>query len=154
MPYLHAINGFAYNVEMVRARMPDAPVDSLDMIFKPEIVSRFADCGVSFLDSPEDVLELALQYLHLDPNTTRREDYLAAQKLLLTVRPYIRTFDQVEYMNGLANRERRCQDITRSHTARSAGDGVGVNGEEKETAGEGRHRALGFPKNGSSVQQG
>ena len=75
MPYLQHVNGFAYNVDMIRARMPDAPVDSLDMIFKPEIIARFADCGVSFLDSAEDVLQLALNYLHLDPNTTRPEDY-------------------------------------------------------------------------------
>jgi putrescine transport system substrate-binding protein len=105
MPYLHAMNGFAYNVDMIKARMPNAPVGSLDMIFEPEIISKFADCGVSFLDSAEDVLELALNYLHLDPNTTRREDFLAAQKLLLSVRPYVRSFDSVEFMNGLANRE-------------------------------------------------
>jgi putrescine transport system substrate-binding protein len=30
-PYLHAMNGFAYNVQLVRARLPEAPVDSLDM---------------------------------------------------------------------------------------------------------------------------
>ena len=69
-PYLHAINGFAYNVDMIKARMPDAPVDSLDMIFKPEIIAKFTDCGVTFLDSPEDTIELALRYLKLDPNTT------------------------------------------------------------------------------------
>ncbi len=105
IPYLHSINGFAYNVDMIKARMPDAPVDSLDMIFNPAILAKFADCGVSFLDSAEDNLQLALNYLHLDPNTTRREDYLAAQKLLLSVRPYIRSFDSVEFMNGLANKE-------------------------------------------------
>jgi putrescine transport system substrate-binding protein len=105
VPYLHSINGFAYNVDMIRARMPDAPVDSLDMLFKPEVVSKFADCGVTFVDSAEDVLQLALQYLHLDPNTTRREDFRAAQDLLLKVRPYVRSFDSSEYMNGLANRE-------------------------------------------------
>ena len=71
MPYLHSINGFAYNVDMVKARMPDAPVDSLDMLFKPEVVAKFADCGVTFLDSAEDVLQLALNYLGLDPNTTK-----------------------------------------------------------------------------------
>jgi putrescine transport system substrate-binding protein len=103
MPYLRHVNGFAYNVDMIRARMPDAPVDSLDMIFRPEVIRRFADCGVTFLDSPEDVLQLALNYLHLDPNTTRPEDYREAEKLLLTVRPYIRAFDSSEYMNGLAN---------------------------------------------------
>ncbi|MGO9933861.1 MAG: polyamine ABC transporter substrate-binding protein [Steroidobacteraceae bacterium] len=105
VPYLHSMNGFAYNVDMIRARMPNAPVDSLDMIFKPEIVAKFADCGVTFLDSAEDTLQLALKYLGLDPNTTKREDFKAAEAMLLKVRPYIRSFDSSEYMNGLANRE-------------------------------------------------
>ncbi len=105
MPYLHAVNGFAYNVDQVRARMPDAPVDSLDLIFKPGIIARFADCGVSFLDSPEDVLQLALNYLRLDPNTRSAADYAQAEKLLLAVRPYVKAFDSSEYMNGLINGE-------------------------------------------------
>ena len=37
VPYLRHMNGFAYNVDLVKARMPDAPVDSLDMLFKPDI---------------------------------------------------------------------------------------------------------------------
>jgi len=85
--------------------MPNAPVTSLDMIFKPEVVSKFADCGVTFLDSAEDTLQLALKYLGLDPNTSKREDYKAAEQLLLKVRPYIRSFDSSEFMNGLANKE-------------------------------------------------
>jgi len=105
MPYLRHVNGFAYNVDMIRARMADAPVDSLDMIFRPGIIRRFADCGVTFLDSAEDVLQLALNYLHLDPNTARPEDYARAEQLLLAVRPYLRAFDSSEYMNGLANGE-------------------------------------------------
>src|SRR5262249_31404975 len=102
MPYLRHVNGFAYNVDKIRARMKDAPVESLDMIFRPEIIKHFADCGVTFLDSAEDVLQLALNYLHLDPNSTRPEDYAQAEKLLLAVRPYVRAFDSSEYMNGLA----------------------------------------------------
>jgi putrescine transport system substrate-binding protein len=105
MPYLRHVNGFAYNVELVKARMPDAPVGSLDMLFKPQIISRFADCGVTFLDSAEDVLQLALNYLHIDPNTTRPEDYKRAEQLIMSVRPYVRTFDSSEYMNGLADLE-------------------------------------------------
>src|SRR5580692_5229568 len=105
MPYLRHVNGFAYNVDLVKARMPTAPLDSLDMLFKPEIVARFADCGVTLLDSAEDVLQLALNYLHLDPNSTRKEDYQRAAQLILAVRPYIRAFDSTEYMNGLANKE-------------------------------------------------
>jgi putrescine transport system substrate-binding protein len=105
VPYLHSMNGFAYNVDMIKARMPDAPVDSLDMLFKPEVVSKFADCGVTFLDSAEDVLQLALNYLGLDPNTTDPNDFEAAEAMLLKVRPFIRSFDSTEFINGLANKE-------------------------------------------------
>jgi len=105
VPYLRHVNGFAYNTDLIRARLPDAPVDSLDMIFKPEIIRHFADCGVTFLDSAEDVLQLALNYLHLDPNTTRPEDYRKAEQLVLAVRPYIKAFDSTEYLNGLINGE-------------------------------------------------
>ncbi len=105
VPYLQAVSGFSYNVDMIHARMPNAPVDSLEMIFNPKIVSRFADCGVSFLDSPEDTIGMALSYLHLDPNSTRREDFAAAERLLMAVRPYVRSFDSIEYMNALTNKE-------------------------------------------------
>ena len=105
VPYLHSMNGFAYNVDMIKARKPNAPVDSLDMIFNPAVVAKFAYCGVTFLDSAEDTIQLALRYLGLDPNTTKREDFKAAEQLLLKVRPYVRSFYSAEYMNGLANRE-------------------------------------------------
>lgn len=104
-PYLHAMNGFAYNADMVRARFPAAPTDSLDMLFKPEVIARFADCGVSFLDSPDDVLQLALKYLKLDPNSHLPEDLKAAEQLVLAVRPYIRLFDSNDYVYQLASGE-------------------------------------------------
>jgi putrescine transport system substrate-binding protein len=103
VPYLHAINGFTYNVDMIRARMKNAPLDSLDMIFDPDVVRKFADCGVSFLDSPDDTMQLGLVYLGLDPNSRRREDFEAVQRMLARVRPYVRKFDSVEYMNSLAD---------------------------------------------------
>ena len=128
VPYLHSINGFAYNVDMIKARMPNAPVDSLDMLFKPEVVAKFADCGVTFLDSAEDTIQLALQYLGLDPNTTKREDFKAAEDLLLKVRPYVRSFDSSEYLNGLANQEvcvamSWSSDYAMSQCAREGGGG-------------------------------
>ncbi len=67
VPYLHAMNGFTYNVDMIKARMPNAPTDSLAMLFSPAVIAKFADCGVTFLDSPEDVIQLALAYLGRDP---------------------------------------------------------------------------------------
>jgi putrescine transport system substrate-binding protein len=104
-PYLHAMNGFAYNVPLVQERMPDAPVDSLDMLFKPEVVAKFADCGVSFLDSPDDVIQLALVYLHRDPNSRSIADLHAAEQVIMAVRPYIRLFDSNDYLYQLASKE-------------------------------------------------
>jgi putrescine transport system substrate-binding protein len=141
MPYLRHVNGFAYNVDMVKARMPDAPLDSLDMLFKPEIIARFADCGVTLLDSAEDVLQLALNYLHLDPNTTRKEDYQRAEQLILAVRPYIRAFDSTEYMNGLANKE-FCISMSWS------GDYAAARGRA-QAAGVGVNLAFTVPKEGA-----
>jgi putrescine transport system substrate-binding protein len=104
-PYLHSMNGFAYNVPLIRARMAQAPVDSLDMLFKPEVVAKFADCGVSFLDSPDDVVQLALKYLQLDPNSRRPQDLHAAEQLVMSVRRYVRLFDSNDYVEQLASNE-------------------------------------------------
>ncbi len=105
VPYLHAMNGFVYEAGAVKARMPDAPVDSLAMLFDPKVVSKFAGCGVTFLDSPEDVIQLALAYLHKDPNSESLEDLAAAERTVMAVRPYIRNFDSNSYWHELASKE-------------------------------------------------
>jgi len=105
VPYLHSVNGFAYNRSMIHARMPQAPVDSLALLFDPKVVSRFADCGVVFLDSPQDTIGLALLYLHKNPNTRSAADLQAAEDVIARVRPYIRNFDSSEYVSTLANGE-------------------------------------------------
>jgi len=105
VPYLHAVTGFIYNIDVVRSRMPTAPVDSLDMIFDPNVARRFASCGITFVDAAADVLALALNYLHLDPASARPGDFAAAEQMLMRVRPYIRAFDSAGQLNALANRE-------------------------------------------------
>lgn len=101
--YMWGTTGIGYNEEMIKERMPDAPVDSLDMIFDPEIVSKFADCGVHILDAPTDVVPAALQYLGLDPDSKDPDDLAQAEALLLKVRPYVQKFHSSEYINALAN---------------------------------------------------
>jgi putrescine transport system substrate-binding protein len=143
VPYLHAMNGFVYNVDLVKARMPDAPTDSLAMIFDPKVVAHFADCGVTFLDSSEDVIQLALAYLHRDPNSHSVEDLHAAEDLVMAVRPYIRTFDSNDYWHQLASKE-ACLSIAWSSDysvaqARAREDGTGA------------HLAFTLPKEGSNI---
>jgi len=143
MPYLHAMNGFVYNVDMVKARMPDAPTDSLAMIFDPKVMARLADCGVTFLDSPEDVIELALAYLHLDPNSQKIEDLHAAETLVMAVRPYIRNFDSTDYFHQLASKE-ICVAIAWSSD-------YYVSQATAREDGTGAHLAFVLPKEGSNI---
>ncbi|HNB27136.1 MAG TPA: extracellular solute-binding protein, partial [Alphaproteobacteria bacterium] len=103
VPYMWGTNGFTYNVEMIKQRMPDAPLDSLRMVFDPDVISKFKDCGVSFLDSPEDVFPLALAYMGKDPTSQNPDDITAAADMVMKVRPYVKLFDSQQYLNSLPN---------------------------------------------------
>ncbi len=105
IPYMWGTAGVTYNVDMINERMPDAPIDSLAMVFDPEVVSKFADCGVTLLDSPIDVIPMALAYLGRDPNSAEKEDLEAVEEMLDKVRPYIKTFDASNYLNALPNKD-------------------------------------------------
>ncbi len=103
--YAWGTTGFGYNPAMIAERMPDAPVDSFDMIFDPEVVANFADCGVSILGTAGEVLPIVLHYMGLDPNAENPEDLAAAEALLAEIRPHIRYFHDSQYINDLATGE-------------------------------------------------
>jgi putrescine transport system substrate-binding protein len=105
IPYLWATTGIGYNVDKVKAVLgKDAPVDSWDLVLKPENLEKLKSCGVSFLDAPAEIYATVLNYLHLDPNSTKASDYTgAANDLLLKLRPSIRYFHSSQYINDLAN---------------------------------------------------
>jgi putrescine transport system substrate-binding protein len=103
--YMWGTSGVAYNEALIKAAMPDAPVDSFAMFWDPKVVSKFAKCGVSMLDEPGEVLGTVLMYLGKDPNSESPEDLKAAEKVLLAARPYIRLINSSKYIEDLANGE-------------------------------------------------
>jgi len=106
LPYFWGTVGIGYNVDKIKAAMPEgAPTDSWDLVLKPEVVSKFKDCGVTMLDAPSDVLQSVLIYLGKDPHTEKPEDYAEVQKTLTAVRPYIKYFHSSSYINDIANGE-------------------------------------------------
>jgi len=107
VPYLWGTTGFGYNLAAVSEALgPDAPLDSLDLLFQPRYISRLAGCGVAFLDAPQEVFSAVLNYLGEDPNSTELALYRGpARSLLLQIRPYIRYFHSSQYINDLANGE-------------------------------------------------
>ena len=102
IPWMWGTTGIGYNVAEIKKRMPDAPVDSLKMVFDPAIVAKFKDCGVMLLDSATDVLPAALKYVGLDPDSKKPEDLARAAEVVKAVRPFVRKFHSSEYINALA----------------------------------------------------
>jgi putrescine transport system substrate-binding protein len=104
--YMWGTTGIGYNVKAVQKILgPDAKIDSWDIVFKPENLAKFRDCGVQMLDSADDIFPAALSYLGLDPNSTRQADLEKAAELVSKVRPYVRKFHSSEYLSALATGE-------------------------------------------------
>src|SRR3979490_2974145 len=83
----------------------EAKIDSWDIVFKPENLAKFRDCGIHMLDSADDIFPAALSYLGLDPNSTKQADIEQAADLVLKIRPYVRKFHSSEYLSALATGE-------------------------------------------------
>jgi len=104
--YMWGTTGIGYNVKAVQKILgPDAKIDSWDIIFKPENIAKFKDCGIHMLDSADDIFPAALGYLGLDPNSTKQADLEKAADLVSKIRPYVRKFHSSEYLNALATGE-------------------------------------------------
>nr|WP_200999090.1 polyamine ABC transporter substrate-binding protein [Pseudomonas cichorii] len=103
VPYLWGTNGIGYNVEKVKAVLGVDRIDSWSVLFEPENIKKLSSCGVAFLDSADEMIPAMLNYLGLDPNSTKEADYKKAEAKLLAVRPYVTYFHSSKYITDLAN---------------------------------------------------
>ncbi|AMO57487.1 spermidine/putrescine ABC transporter substrate-binding protein [Endozoicomonas montiporae] len=103
-PYLWGTTGIGYNPDLVKKHLGSAaPLDSWDLLFKEENISKLSQCGVAVLNAPTEVIPAALQYLGLDPNSKKKGDYAKAEQLLQTIRPHITYFHSSKFISDLAN---------------------------------------------------
>jgi putrescine transport system substrate-binding protein len=104
--YMWGTTGIGFNVKKARDVLgADGKIDSWDVMFKPEVLAKFKDCGVHVLDAADDVFAAALAYLKLNPNTKEQADLEKAADLLTKIRPSVRKFHSSEYLNALASGE-------------------------------------------------
>ncbi|CDF92907.1 MULTISPECIES: polyamine ABC transporter substrate-binding protein [unclassified Pseudomonas] len=143
-PYLWGTTLIGYNVDKVRQALgADVPIDTWDIIFKEENLSKLASCGVGFLDAANEIVPIALHYKGLDPNSQRREDYPQAQAAMARIRPFISYFNSSRYGMDLANGD-VCIAVGWS-------GGVALAKRLADAAGKGVKVAMALPKEGAPM---
>src|SRR6516225_2443524 len=103
VPYLWSDTGVGFNEKQVLSALgEEALVDSLALILDPANARKLAACGISLLDTPQEVFPATLAYLGLDPKSRDLGDLEKAFGALEKIRPYIRKFHSSQYINDLA----------------------------------------------------
>ncbi len=119
--YMWFTTGIAFNRKKLAERLGAQPLDTWDVVFKPELLKKVADCGVYVLDSPEDMVSLALHHLKLEPNAKADADLKRAFAVLAGMRSSVRKFHSSEYINALANGD-ACLAVAWAGDAHQAAD--------------------------------
>lgn len=92
IPFQWGISGIGINEKVVKKACPDAPLDSLAIIFDKKYVSKLAKHGISVYESQEELFPTVLAYLGKDPEVCNKNDLAEITKTLLNVRKYIFKF--------------------------------------------------------------
>ena len=144
VPYMWGTTGIGYNVDKVKAAFGSTDItQSLDLVFKPENISKLKSCGVTFLDTPSELIPITLNYLGEDPNSTDPAVINKAAVLLKSIRPYVSNFHSSQYIDALANGD-ICLVVGWSGDIIQARD-------RAEEAGNGVHIAYSIPKEGAPL---
>jgi putrescine transport system substrate-binding protein len=69
--------------------MPD---NAWDLVFNPKYTAKLKSCGIAYLDSPTEIIPVALHYIGKDAYSNDPADYKAAAEMLAKVRKDVRLF--------------------------------------------------------------
>ena len=105
VPYMIGTTGIGYNVAKLKERFGGSAdiANSWDLVFKPENIAKMKDCGVTLLDTPSDMIPIALHYLGEDPHSADPAVLQKAADLIKGIRPYVQNFHSSQYVSSLAN---------------------------------------------------
>jgi putrescine transport system substrate-binding protein len=101
--YLWGTTGIGYNVAKVKAALGDVPVDSWDILFKPENAEKLKSCGINILDASDETFAIAMNYIGKDPDSKEAADLEAGGEVYKAIRPSVKTFNSSAYIDELAN---------------------------------------------------
>ncbi|MGA2187631.1 MAG: extracellular solute-binding protein [Steroidobacteraceae bacterium] len=105
VPWMWGTVGIMYNADKARAILGDAPITSLDVVFNKDMAAKFEKCGISLLDSWQDILPMVARYLgqpQLSADPARLDPVIAK---LAQIKPLLRRISSSGYYEQLADGE-------------------------------------------------
>lgn len=117
--YAWFTTGLAWNIKQAQARLGGRPIDSWDVLFRPDEARRFSDCGLALEDDPDDVLSAVLRWQGQDPNSKNSSDLRRAADAVFRIKSFVRKFDSLGWADGLTDGD-LCLAFGRSGEGRQA----------------------------------
>jgi putrescine transport system substrate-binding protein len=103
IPYLWGAVGLAINTPQVEAAYGGKLPQSWSLVFDPEQVAKLSGCGVSYLDSVDDVMTSLMNYRGRILEDSSPRQILKAGKSLEAIKPDLRYIDSERYIDDLAS---------------------------------------------------
>ena len=97
--------GILYNADKARAILGDTPITSLDVVLNKATAAKFAKCGISVLDSWQDIMPLVARYLGQPQLSDDPAKLDAVVAKLSEIKPMLRRIASSGYYEQLADGE-------------------------------------------------
>jgi len=104
IPSYWGMNTIAINRDKVKAALGETPMpkNEWDLVFNPDYTDKLKSCGISYMDSPVEMMPLALHYIGKDPNSQSKNDIDLAANVLKINHNNVLRYSSSGYIDDLA----------------------------------------------------
>jgi putrescine transport system substrate-binding protein len=94
VPWAWGFTTVGINETKVKAALGSTPIpdNTWELVFNPTYTSKLKACGIAYLDSPTEIMPVALHHMGKDAYSSSPSEYAAAADMLAKVRGDIRLF--------------------------------------------------------------
>ena len=105
VPWMWGTVGIIYDADKVKALLGAAPIDGLDVVLNKATAAKFEKCGISILDSWQDILPLVARYIGQPQLSADPANLDAVIAKLSEIKPLLRRIASSGYYEQLADGE-------------------------------------------------
>jgi putrescine transport system substrate-binding protein len=103
IPNYWGMNTIAIDRNKVQAALGNTPMpqNEWDLAFNPDYTDKLKSCGISYMDSPVEMIPLALHYIGKDPNSQSKNDIDLAANVIKVNHNNVLRYSSSGYIDDL-----------------------------------------------------